>query len=121
MSNSREHKGFYPHFNRSLGIDALGRGKFIGSYQQYDRELKSRGLVRENPDAKYAPKVKPHSVSRETRKLVEAIKSQTQNGKFNPSGTLQSELIKRGAIKKMSEVQKLKEKMPKESGSGGFY
>lgn len=117
-TSGRQYQGFHPHYNRALG-------KQINTVKEYDRELKSRGLEMYDPKRPVAPKMKEHKVSRETRKVVEAIKHQTQKGEFKPTGELQKELIKRGVLKKRDELEKIKEKMPKESGqagaSGGFY
>lgn len=117
--SSSQYQNFTPHLNHAIDKRPI----WIGTRQQYDRELKSRGLEVFNPDKPEAkPKLKEHKVSRETRKVVEAIKNQTdRQGNFNPSGSLQKELIKRKTIRKHLEINKLKESMPtSHNGDGGF-
>lgn len=115
---SSQYQGFTPHWNSAIDKNPI----WIGTRQQYDRELKSRGLQVSDPDKEYKPKRSDYKVTNKTRSVVKAISQQTDaKGNFNPSGSLKKELIKRKVIMKKSELEKIKSKLPENSKSGGFY
>lgn len=97
---------FTPHWNHAIDRNPI----FISSPQQYDRELKSRGLIRsdEHPDPK--PKSKPYIASKECHELARAIKQQTDSktGEFRPGGALKEKLIQKKVIRTKKEIADMK-------------
>lgn len=112
---SADYQGFHPHWNHSMAKEPV----WIGSRKQYDRELKSRGLIRYDPDFQDSPKRESYKGKKETRHIVTAIKQQSDKNGFNPSGTLKHELINRKVILKRSEYERKLKMVPKEA-RGGF-
>lgn len=112
---------FTPHLNHAMDTKPI----FIASEKQYDYEMKKRGLVRYDPDYNPTPKRKEYKASKETRKIVNAIKGCTnRDGSISPGGSLKRELIKRKVIRTKDEVHKI---MPKstlasiDTSKGGYF
>lgn len=115
--NSASVQNFTPHMNHAISKQPM----WIGTRGEYDKALKSRGLVLHDPDKpEPKPKRKDYVVTKETRKLVEELKHRTnKDGSLTLSSNLQSELVRRKVIRKKSEVNKMLGRVPKD-GAGGF-
>lgn len=101
---------FKPHMNTSLG-------KYYHTKADYLSDMKKGGY--EPYSSKEPPsKVKKYEKTQHLTEISRAIRQQTVNGVFKPSGELKRELIKQGTIIKHSQYQEMRKNLP--SGQGGF-
>lgn len=112
---SSAYQNFTPHWNTSLDKKPV----WVGSRKEYDQRLKKGGYKIYDRDEQVGPKLKEYAVSKDTRRIVNAIKSQTdKRGNLNPSGALMKELISRKVIQKKSDVSKMQTKIAKHVKEG---
>ena len=106
---------FKPHHNHALG-------KYIGTKEEYVKELKSRGLEPFKPGQAHQPVTKPYTPSKWARSMVETIKqSKKADGSFTPGQVFKDELAKRGVS---LDKPKMSPHLPahyRGDGQGGFH
>lgn len=109
---------FQRHFNRELTDRDHPNGMMMHTKEQYYGELKRRGLEPYDPKAKDCAKVKPVTLSEDTKQTIKAINEQTHKGKFKPSGRLIQKMESKGV--KMSMTKEDLRKLPAHYREGGI-
>lgn len=112
-SGSKSAPKFHPHYNSALG-------GYYHTAKDYYGDMKKKGLEPYDPSTGEKSKPRPE-MSKESVEVIKAIKQQSKNGKFKPSGQLVSKMVKMGALhtkKAIHEATKRANQL--NSSSGGF-
>jgi hypothetical protein len=111
-----ENRRFRPHFNRSICDAKNPNGTYIGSYEQYKKELKDKNLVPYDKNDYKDKKEKEYKPSKEAHEAVQHIK----DTKGNPGGGYYAWLEKKGITKNKIETLKRNAVKYTKGGKDGF-
>lgn len=93
-------KGFSRHFNRELTDKAHPTGQWVHTREDYNKEMKKRGLEPYDPSKVKETKSKPYKTSKEAHEFIQSVKNrEDKNGKVELSGGQKEWLSKRLSMK----------------------
>ena len=113
----------YEHFNKAFSKWHDGRGRYIGTRNDYEKALHEEGMITQEDAEKYGlntgAKHKDYTISKDTQELIESVRNTADSkGSIRPSDKSIEALNKKRNIK---QQEYNKQWLPSHySGEGGF-